>query len=188
MHQLCLAAALLAAAPAAFALENGQPVTDRGGANVAGRSADPMPIAAIRARNGTDAGLTRPQIGAMDRARRAEVGAGAMPTIGPVPGNAMSGFLRGHVQAAGGTITEVFVMDNRGLLAGTSAVTSDYWQGDEARWQDTFGKGAGAIVASDVEFDESTQVYQGQVSMTIADPATGEALGAMTVGLGAEAL
>ena len=40
----------------------------------------------------------------------------------------------------------------------------------------------------EVEFDESTQTFQGQVSVTIVDPASGEAIGAMTLGLNAEAL
>ena len=41
---------------------------------------------------------------------------------------------------------------------------------------------------SDVELDESTQAYQAQFSVSIADPATGEPIGAMTVGVFAEAL
>jgi hypothetical protein len=42
-------------------------------------------------------------------------------------------------------ITEMFVMDAKGLNVGQSDVTSDYWQGDEAKWQKTYGAGPGVV-------------------------------------------
>jgi hypothetical protein len=86
------------------------------------------------------------------------------------------------------TVTEVLVMDNRGLNVGQSDVTSDYMQGDESKWQKTYAVGAGAIFIDEVEFDESTQKFQSQISATISDPATGEPIGAITVGLNIESL
>ncbi|MEM9268058.1 MAG: hypothetical protein AAGA78_03855, partial [Pseudomonadota bacterium] len=80
-------------------------------------------------------------------------------------------------------VTEVFVMDNKGLNVGQSEITSDLWQGDEAKWQETFGEVQGTMHVSDVEFDESTGFYQTQVSMPALDPVTGEALGAITFGV-----
>ena len=46
------------------------------------------------------------------------------------------------VAAANGSprIAEVFVMDDVGGLVASSAKTSDYWQGDEAKWQQSFLK------------------------------------------------
>ena len=38
----------------------------------------------------------------------------------------------------------------------------------------------------EVELDESTQTYQAQLSFTLVDPATGAAIGAVTVGVNAE--
>jgi hypothetical protein len=67
-------------------------------------------------------------------------------------------------------------------------MTSDMWQGDEAKFTETYSVGAGAVHFSDVELDESTQRYQAQISLTIVDPASGEPIGAMTVGVDAEAL
>ena len=101
--------------------------------------------------------------------------------------NAASEHLRTHVAEAGGRITEVFVMDARGLNVASSAITSDYWQGDEAKWIDTYMKGADAIHVSEVEFDESAQTYQMQVSMSVTDPASGAVIGAVTFGLDAQA-
>ena len=85
-------------------------------------------------------------------------------------------------------ITEIFVMDARGLNVAQSDVTSDYWQGDEAKWQDTFSKGPGAVHISEVEEDESTQTFQSQVSMSVTDPADGSVIGAITVGVNVEML
>ena len=74
-------------------------------------------------------------------------------------------------------------MDGKGLNVGQSDVTSDYWQGDEDKWQKTFLAGAGAVHVSEVEFDESSQTYQSQFSMPIVDPATSTVIGAVTVGV-----
>ena len=79
-------------------------------------------------------------------------------------------------------------MDARGLNVAASGVTSDYWQGDEAKFRETFGKGPRAMHISEVEFDESSQTFQSQLSVPIVDPVTQEPLGAITVGLNAEQL
>jgi hypothetical protein len=79
-------------------------------------------------------------------------------------------------------------MDRHGLNVAASAITSDMWQGDEAKFTETYSIGAGAVHFSEVELDESTQRYQAQISVTIVDPSSGEPIGAMTVGVDAEAL
>jgi hypothetical protein len=151
-------------------------------------AADPVILEAIRAQNAVTAGYDQGQIDALDTAWRAEVGTAAMPTITPVLTSAAAEFLRDKVKASGGAITEIFLMDARGLNVAVSDTTSDFWQGDEDKFTMTFPKGAGAVHLGEVEMDESSQRYQGQISITIADPATGEVLGAMTVGLDAESL
>jgi len=79
-------------------------------------------------------------------------------------------------------------MDFKGLNVGQSAVTSDYMQGDEAKWQKTYQAGADALFIDEVEFDDSTQSFQTQMSATVVDPATGEAIGAITIGVNVEKL
>ena len=102
--------------------------------------------------------------------------------------NELSRFLSQSKAEQRGIVTEVFVMDNRGLNVGQSDVTSDYWQGDEAKWQQTFLVGPGAVMIDDVELDESTQTFQSQLNMTITDETTGEVIGAITVGIDVEAI
>ena len=66
--------------------------------------------------------------------------------------------------------------------------TSDYFQGDEAKWQETFLKGPDAVHVSELEFDESTQKVQTQVSLSVTDPETGEVIGAVTLGISLDKL
>jgi len=149
---------------------------------------DPVLIAAVAAQNSANAGIGQDRIDSLDQAWRAEVGAAETPTITPVLRNPASDFLRGKVAASAGAIVEVFVMDRNGLNVAASDVTSDYWQGDEAKFTESFGSGGDAVFIDEVEFDESTQSYLAQVSFTITDPVTRQPIGAMTIGLNAEQL
>lgn len=149
---------------------------------------DPTVISAIRMQNMRTGHLAQSDIDELDRLWRQEVGQPTRPTVDPVLNNAAADFLRARVTASDGFMTEVFVMDSRGLNVAASDATSDYWQGDEAKFTESFGKGADAIHIGDIEFDESSQTYQGQVSVSIADPETGAVIGAVTIGLNAEML
>lgn len=144
-------------------------------------------IAAVTAQNAVTASYDQAKIDALDTSWQAEIGAADQPTIAPVLDNAASDFLRAQVENAKGALTEIFVMDALGLNVASSGITSDYWQGDEAKFQETYPNGAGAIHFGEIEFDESTNSYQAQISLTLADPASGAAIGAMTVGVNAEA-
>lgn len=149
---------------------------------------DPVLIEAVIAQNAANAGLSQADIDSMDQAWRAQVGDANSPMIAPVLQNPASDFLRARVSDSGGVITEAFAMDAHGLNVAASAVTSDMWQGDEEKFTKTYPVGAGAVHLSDVEFDESTQSYQAQISVPLLHPETREPLGALTVGVNAEAL
>lgn len=164
------------------------PITEYVKANVATWLSDPLLIGAVNEQNAAHAGLTQADIDALDKQWRAEVEAASKPLIDKVLGNALSKFLAARQSESGGMITEAFVMDNKGLNVGQSDITSDYWQGDEGKWQKSFGAGAGAIFVDEVEKDESTQTLQSQVSVAISDPATGQAIGAITLGIDVEGL
>ena len=60
-------------------------------------------------------------------------------------------------------------------------MTSDYWQGDEAKFKRSFNSGQGQIFVDEVEFDESSQVYVVQVSVPVMDG--DRAIGAITFGI-----
>ena len=76
---------------------------------------------------------------------------------------------------------EIFVMDNKGANVCMTDKTSDYWQGDEAKFKNSYAGGSGAVFVDDVEFDESTQAYLAQVSVPVKD--NGKVIGAITFGV-----
>lgn len=156
--------------------------------NIRSWAAAPEIISAIQSQNTATAGFDEAHIIDLDTVWRSEVGSDNTPTITPVLNNAAAEFLRGQVAQMDGMITEVFIMDAVGLNVAASGVTSDYWQGDEAKFTETYAVGADAIHFSDVDFDESSQSYQAQISLTITDPASGAPIGAMTVGVLADSL
>jgi len=149
-------------------------------------AADPALVAAVVAANEAHAPLTQPQIDSLDTAWKAELDATSRPTIDPILTSPVSQALKAKVEGSGGKVVEAFVTDNRGLNVAQAGITSDFWQGDEAKFQETFPKGPDAVHVSEVEFDESSQSYQVQASFTVIDPATNAPIGSMTVGLNAE--
>ena len=76
-------------------------------------------------------------------------------------------------------ISVIFVMDNQGANVAMTDKTSDYWQGDEAKFKNSFGKGS--VFVDEVEFDDSTQAYLCQVSVPVTDG--GAVIGAITFGI-----
>ena len=183
-----LAAALVFGANTAIATEFDAAARAFLQTEIAGWTTDPVLIDALRAQNGQTRTYTADQIQTMDLSWRAEVGQSATPTIDPVLQNPAADFLRSRADASAGRITEILLMDAVGLNVAVTHVTSDFWQGDEDKHIQTFGIGPDAIHIGDIEFDESSQSYQAQISVTVTDPATGEALGAITVGVNADAL
>ncbi|NBN63262.1 hypothetical protein GWI72_01315 [Microvirga tunisiensis] len=148
----------------------------------------PEVIAALKAQNAETAGYGADQITALDKTWRAEAEASTQPMIDKVLDNPLSQYLTAAQEASGGKYTEIFVMDAKGLNVGQSEVTSDYWQGDEDKWKATFLVGPGAVHISELERDDSTQMLQSQVSISITDPATGAVIGAVTVGVNVDKL
>lgn len=87
-----------------------------------------------------------------------------------------------------GIINEIIVMDAHGLNVAISDRTSDFYQGDEAKYTETYLQGSDAVHVSELEFDESTQKIQTQVSLTVTDPESGQVIGAVTLGVSLDKL
>ena len=85
------------------------------------------------------------------------------------------------IQNSAEYFAEIFVMDNQGANVAMTNKTSDYWQGDEAKFQKSFNGGQGALFVDDVEFDDSAQAYLVQVSFPVKDG--NHVIGAVTVGI-----
>ncbi|MCJ7773689.1 MAG: PDC sensor domain-containing protein [Desulfobacterales bacterium] len=90
------------------------------------------------------------------------------------------------IKQKGDFYEEIFVMDNQGANVGMTDKTSDYWQGDEAKFINSYKEGAGDIFISDFNFDDSTQSYLTQVSVPVMDEGT--AIGVITFGINVDKL
>jgi hypothetical protein len=181
-------AALLMAAPPAFAADEFTPALQAFlASDIATWSADPVLLDAIRAQNATTGAYDQAMIDTLDQEWQGAIGSGDNALIAGVLTNPAADFLRARVAESGGKITEAFVTDAKGLNVAASDATSDYWQGDEDKFSAVYPAPDGMFISA-VELDESTQRYQGQISVTVTDPATGEALGTLTVGVDAESL
>ncbi|WOI53489.1 hypothetical protein [Parvularcula sp. LCG005] len=141
---------------------------------------DPDIIEAIEAQNRAYTDLTPTDITILDRRWRE----GDSKVIEGVMQSALTAKMQGIVQETRGLIAEIIIMDDNGLNVALSNVTSDYWQGDEAKWKETYLVGPDALFIDDVEEDESTQVFQVQVSIPVVSE--GVVIGAATFGIDAD--
>jgi len=133
-------------------------------------------VEAVKARNA--AGKPLAQIKQMDAKWRATPGVDDF--MQSLIDNPCGTFLRKLVDDKP-YLAEIFVMDNQGANVAMTDKTSDYWQGDEDKFIQSFKDGQGAIHISEVEFDESTQTYLVQASVPVT--AGGRAIGAITFGI-----
>jgi hypothetical protein len=77
-------------------------------------------------------------------------------------------------------VVEAFLMDSRGGIVCSTVETSDYWQGDEAKWLKTYRDGAPVFV-DEPALDASTGTFAMQLSRLVSD-ARGK-VGALTLTL-----
>jgi hypothetical protein len=77
-------------------------------------------------------------------------------------------------------VAEVILMDEHGANVCVSKVTSDYWQGDEAKWEKTFREGLDPFVDAPA-FDASSGVFAVQLSVPVWKE--GKRIGALTLTL-----
>lgn len=140
-------------------------------------------IAAARAQNRRHQHLTIPDIMKLDRQWLDERGTKTRPLIDQVTSTELSQRLAEQQLDSNGLITEIIVTDRFGLNVGVSEITTDYWQGDEAKFSEAFFNRTNAIYEGQLEYDQSTQGYQVHISSQIRDPASDEIIGVLIIGL-----
>jgi hypothetical protein len=140
----------------------------------------PVVRISVEAQNKRHANLTQARIDEFDKQWVAERKSAEQPLIAATLSNPLSNYLTQIQAGSDGLYTEMFVMDSKGLNVGQSSITSDYWQGDEAKFQKTFPVGPGAIFVDKAGLDENTKTWRAQVNLTVVDTA-GKAIGAITV-------
>ncbi|WP_193170938.1 hypothetical protein [Nisaea nitritireducens] len=140
---------------------------------------NPVVEMSVTAHNRLYEGVEQAQIDELDKAWRAEKESADQPLIAATLSSPLSTYLTQIQAASGGIFTEIFVMNAFGLNVGQSAITSDFWQGDEAKYQKTFLVSPTAVFVDEPEFNEKSKTWRTQVNLTLAKD--GKAIGAVTV-------
>jgi len=153
-----------------------QKVVDLANTKLAKYGTDPVIVKAVKAENGKNKALA--QIQEMDTQWKGH--AGIADYMQAMMDSECGAYLK-KIQAGAPFYAEIFAMDNQGANVALTDKTSDYWQGDEAKFKKSFNNGAGAVFVDEVEFDDSAQVYLVQVSVPVMDG--GKAIGAITFGI-----
>lgn len=153
-----------------------QKIVDLANSNLAKYGTDPVIVKAVNAENAK--GKTLDQIKELDKKWMATPG--IADYMQALMDNECGKYLR-KIQASAPYYAEIFVMDNLGANVAMSDKTSDYWQGDEAKFIKSYNDGKGAVFIDDVKFDDSTQAYLVQVSVPVKDG--NKVIGAITFGI-----
>lgn len=158
-----------------------QEVIDHVQAQIVPLGSDPVIVAAVRAENARRKSLD--EIKALDEKWT------STPGVTDYMRAMMESDCGSHLQrleSQVGFYAEIFVMDAQGANVCMTDKTSDYWQGDEAKFKESYRGGAGAVFVDDIAFDESSQRYVVQASVPVTD---GErVIGALTVSVDLDAL
>ncbi|MDP9194612.1 MAG: hypothetical protein M3P06_23190 [Acidobacteriota bacterium] len=141
---------------------------------------DPAIVAAVKAQNAK--GVSAAQVKSLDEqwaAGKAEA------LVKQITTGTCADYLRTLV-AANAAFGETFIMDDQGALVCATAKTTDYWQGDEAKWQRAYNEGKGDVFIDRPKFDDSSAQRLAQISVPVIDK--GIAIGAITIGISIDKL
>lgn len=128
------------------------------------------------------------EIMALDRQWREEAGPGKGPLIDGILTSPPSRRLEKVRLPHDALLADMMLIDSQGLLAAVTRLTSDYIQGDEAKYLETFPHGTGTIHIEAPHYDESVQDYVITASITLGDPVDSHPLGVLTVTINLEML
>ena len=143
--------------------------------------AQPVTVISIGASNDAHGNIDQAGIDKLDNEWKNEAKTEKQPLIAEMLSSPLSNYLLYLQAQSAGLYTEMFVMDDKGLNVGQSSVTSDYWQGDEAKYQKTFQVGPDAVFIDEAEFNDDSKTWRAQVNFTVVDPQSGKPIGAATI-------
>ena len=136
-------------------------------------------VRSIQIQNKNYENLKQNDINDLDQEWRRQTKVENQPLISSLLNRPLSAYLTRIQAHSGGIFTEIFVMDNKGLNVGQSSMSSDFWQGDEDKWQKTYLKSANQKFIDAPEFNEKRDVWVVQYNIAITDN-EGKNVGAAT--------
>ena len=177
MKKLMVALAAIALAGGLFAqsAQSTQKMLETEAAKVRTWGSDPALLSAVKAQNGKRVPLKTIQ--SLDEQW---VAGKADTLVKQTTTGACADRLR-QLAAANAAYGEIFLMDDQGALVCANAKTSDYWQGDEAKWQQAFAEGKGKVFIDRPKYDDSASKALAQISVPVIE--NGRAIGVITVGV-----
>ncbi|WP_370262636.1 hypothetical protein [Limnobacter sp.] len=177
MFKPALAALLIGSAALANAAGNAKDVVPE----IKAIAAKPDVVAAVKAQNAKN--LTLESIKAIDGRW---IGAGGnIPEAQAMLASPISQALLA-AEKSKPYFVESILTDNQGANVAISAITSDYWQGDEPKFVNAYAEGKGADYVARAKKDESSGAVVSQVSVPVMDG--GKAIGTLTIGVNVQAL
>jgi hypothetical protein len=177
MKSPVLAVVVVALSGSAFAQSAGetQKILEREAQTIRAWGSDATVVTAVKAQNAKRA--TAAQVKALDE----EWAAGkATALVKQVTTGPCAERLR-QLIAGNPAYGESLVMDDQGAIVCATAKTTDYWQGDEAKWQRAFNERKGAIFIDRPKLDESAAQRLAQISVPVVEG--GQVIGTMTIGI-----
>ncbi len=151
-------------------------VSDLANNKLAKLGTDPIIVSAVRAGNAEV--RTSDQIHQIDEKWKTAVG--ITEDMQVMMDSELSKYLR-WFQDSAAYYAEIFVMDNQGANIAMTDRTSDYWQGDEAKFTESFNYGMGSVFVDEVDYDDSAEAFLTQVSVPVMDGDM--AIGVITFGI-----
>lgn len=127
--------------------------------------------------------LPQADIDTLDKQWVAERKSDDKPLIAATLSNPLSVYLARVQGKSLGLYAEIFIMDQNGLNVGQSSVTSDFWQGDEDKFQKTFMAQDNGLFIDAAEWDDEAKIWRGQVSFPLFEGPDKKKIGAVTVEL-----
>lgn len=138
-------------------------------------------VMSLRGANVDREAMRQDEIDDYDKRWRAELDSPVKPLITSTLSGPLSNYAT-RIQAHSlGLIAEIIIVGRKGLNVGQSSITSDMWQGDEAKFQRTVDVGPGTVFVDEAEYHEDSGTWRAQLNMTIDDPDSGESIGAATI-------
>jgi ABC-type amino acid transport substrate-binding protein len=146
----------------------------------------PAVIAALMEQNQREQHTDHTTILARDAAWQTEFRTGNFSSSAAIMATPLSQRIRQLKTQTKGLVTEIILMDARGMNVAISDMTSDYWQGDEAKYLLAFNTSAEMLFFEPVVYDESTRRFQVHVSLPIYTEGIETSIGVLTLGVDIE--
>ena len=104
-----------------------------------------------------------------------------LPRVDEVLDNSTAVYLR-RIQRLFPEYLEIMLIDRKGCVVASADRTSDYWQGDERKWQTIFHNPQREYTVADVHLDLSVNAYLHHYSLPVRDH-EGQLIGVLVAGV-----